>query len=209
VRRCALAFALAVAGGADAARIESLTVDHRAGLFTANAVVALDAPPAAVRAVLTDYANLARLSPSIVESRLLGRDDHGALVFTRSKACTFWFCRELRKTELVVERGDEIVASSVDGRGPAPSTVTHSRTRWRLSAQGAGTRLEILSEVDPAFAVPPLIGPPLVKKTMKRETEKLARGIEAAARAHAPAATGASAAPDASVPPQAEPADGG
>jgi carbon monoxide dehydrogenase subunit G len=195
VRRCAAALALAVACGADAARIESIVVSHAAGHFTVAAIMLLDAPPAAVRAALTDFAHLRRLSPSILESRVVGETADGPLVFTVSKACAMWFCRELRKTELVTVRGDEIVAIAVPGADGEESTVTHSLTRWRLTPLGAGTRVEITSEVDPAFFVPPLLGPPLVKKTMKRETEALAHGLESAARAIARAAASAPAAP--------------
>lgn len=205
MRRWTAALALAVACGAHAARIESIAVGHAAGHYTVAATMALDAPPAAVRAALTDFANLRRLSPSILESRVVGETADGPLVFTVSKACAMWFCRQLRKTELVTMRGDEIVAMAVPGPGAEPSTVTHSLTRWRLAPLGAGTRVEIRSEVDPAFFVPPLVGPPLVKKTMKRETEALAHGLESAARAIARATAPGTPPP----PPRPEPDRGG
>jgi carbon monoxide dehydrogenase subunit G len=204
VKRWAAALALAVASGAGAARIETLVVGHAAGQFTVASTMVLDAPPAAVRAALTDFAHLGRLSPAIQESRVVGSTADGPLVFTRSKACAMWFCRELTKTELVTVHGDEIVAIAVASGGPEPSTVTHSITRWRLAPLGAGTRVGIQSEVDPAFFVPPLLGPPLVKKAMRRETEALARGLETAARALARATAEPPAAP-----PPPEPDGGG
>lgn len=181
----AVVLALAAAGGAGAARIESLTVDHAGGHYTVDAALLLDAPPAAVRAALTDFARLGRLSPSIVESRVVGHRADGTLVYTRSRACALWFCRELRKTELVTARDEEIVAIAVAGQGPEPGTVTHSLTRWRIAGAGSGARVVVRTEVDPAFFVPPLVGPPLMKKALRRETEALARGLEAAARADA------------------------
>lgn len=207
MRLLAAAIALAFAGGAAAARIESLTVGHAAGHYKVDAVMALDAPPAAVRAALTDFAHLGRLSPAILESRVVGQAADGPLVYTRTKACALWFCRELRKTEVVTVHEAEIVAIAVAGSGPEPGTVTHSVTRWRFASDGAGTRVTIASEVDPAFFVPPLIGPPLMKKALKRETEALVRGLERAALARPEARPEARPAAPA-VPPTPEPVDG-
>lgn len=198
MRRAAAVLALALVGDAAAARIESLTVTHADGNFAVAAVMLLDAPPAAVHAALTDFAHLGRLSPAILESRVVGATAEGPLVYTRSKACAFWFCRELRKTELVVVGDLEIVATAMPDRGPEPGTVSHSVARWTISAAPRGSRVEIRSEVDPSFYVPPLLGPPLVKKALRRETEALARGLERAALARGtPAEPGAAPAPSA------------
>lgn len=183
MKRIALAAALTLAGDAAAARIESLEVSHHGGDFSVHAVMVLAAPPAAVRAALTDFAHLDRLSPAIIESRVV-RDTHdGPLVYTRSRACVAWICRQLRKTELVTVRDDEISAVAVLTPGDGMSDVTHSVTRWSFTAVADGTRVEWWSELDPAFFVPPLIGPALVKSALKREAEAIASGLERAARA--------------------------
>ena len=169
----------ALAGtGAEAARFESLIVEHHAGVFTVRAVMVLAAPPAAVRAALTDFAHLERLSPAILESRLLRETASGPLVFTRSKACVGWFCRDLRKTELVEITADAIVATAL----PEQSNVTSSVTRWQFAADGDATRVVWETAVDPAFFVPPLLGPPLVKAALKREGQTLAIGLERTAQ---------------------------
>lgn len=198
--RLLVALLLAAAGDASAMRVESLVVTHSAGVFAVDAVLVLAASPAAVRAALTDFNHLTRLSPAILESRVLRVTPEGTLVFTRSRGCAGWFCRELRKTELIT-LGDgtihaEAVADDIVGKSAGTSTVAHSVTDWRIVAVGDTTRLELRSVVDPAFFVPPLVGPALIKKAMLLETEQLARGLERAARALAPAAA-PDAAPDA------------
>src|SRR5689334_8119841 len=108
----AVCFALAV-GQARAAQVSGLAVAHAKGVFTVRGEFAIDAPPAAVRAALTDYDHLDKLTPAILESRLMRREPTGAMVFTRSKACAGWFCRELKKVEHVVVDGEQIVATAV------------------------------------------------------------------------------------------------
>lgn len=173
---------LAVAGEAAAANIEALAVSHAGDDYSASATIVVDAPLAAVRAALTDFAHLGRLTPSIRESRVVATAPEGPLVFTRSEACVGWFCREVRKTERIAIGEREIVAVVVD-EGPERGTLAHGRTWWRLTPLGAATRVEMISVVDPSTFVPPLIGPPLVKASMKHEVEALARGLEQAARA--------------------------
>lgn len=177
--RILLAACLAfVAGGAEAARVADLAVAHSKGVFSARGTFTLDATPAAVRAVLTDYDHLQRLTPAILESRVMERFAAGALVFTRTRACAGWFCRELRKVERVEVAGDTIVAIAL----PAQSDVTMSRTTWRITAVGTGTRVAWESSFDPVFFVPPLVGPALIKRALVRESAVHAAAIERSAR---------------------------
>ncbi len=167
-----------VAGGAHAARVDDLVVAHDKGVFTVRGTFLIDATPVAVRAALTDFDHLDRLTPAILESRLMHRDPAGALVFTRSRACAGWFCRELKKVEEVVIAGDTIVATAL----PEQSNVTMSVTRWRITAAGQGTRVAWESSFDPKFFVPPLVGPALIKRALVREAAVHAAAIERSAR---------------------------
>lgn len=179
MRPLALLVALVLVGDAAAARIETLEVGHRRGDFTLRVVMLLEASPAAVKAALTDFEHLPRLSPAIVESRVLSVAPDGAVVQTKSRACAGWFCRELRKTERVVVGAHEIVATVL----PEQSNLVHGVTRWHLTAVEGRTRVDWDSTMDPAFFVPPLIGPRIVKGALKREGEALAVGLERAAQA--------------------------
>ena len=180
--RFLLAVCLALAAGdASAARVDDLAVAHSKGVFTVRGTFILDATPAAVRAVLTDFDHLDRLTPAILESRLVQREATSSLVFTRSRACAGWFCRELRKVERV-EVSDGHVVTIVASALPAQSNVTMSVTRWRISAAGAGTRVAWESSFDPAFVVPPLLGPALIKRALARESGVHAAAIERSAR---------------------------
>jgi hypothetical protein len=169
------------AGGVQAARVDDLAVEHAKGVFTVRGTFILDAAPAAVRAALTDFDHLDRLTPAILESRLLERSAAGALVSTRSRACAGWFCRELNKVERVVV-GEGAVVTIVATALPERSNVTMSVTRWRISAAGQGARVAWESSFDPEFMVPPLLGPALIKRALAREAAVHAAAIERSAR---------------------------
>lgn len=178
MRTLALTLAL-LAPAAQAARVESVTSSHSHGVFSVSAQLSVDAPLASVHAVIIDFANLSRLSPAILESRQVGMTARGPLVFTRTRSCVAWFCRELRKVELV-EIGPNLIVVTAD---PKQSNVTSFVARWTLVGHGRRTSVTWEATFDPAFFVPPLIGPPLIKGALKREGEALAAGIERAAQA--------------------------
>ena len=176
-----LCIALA-AGGAQAARVDDLQVAHSKGVFTVRGTFVIAADPAAVRKVLTDFGHLGRLTPAILESKVVGSEAGATLVFTRSRACAGWFCRELKKVERVEVGADSIVATAL----PKQSNVVMSVTRWKISAAGSSTRVAWESSFDPVFMVPPLIGPALIKRALVREAAVHADAIERSARAVAP-----------------------
>jgi hypothetical protein len=148
-------------------------------VFTVRGSFLIDAAPAAVRTVLTDFGHLGRLTPAILESRVVGSNAGATLVYTRSRACAGWFCRELKKVERVEVGADTIVATAL----PERSNVVMSVTRWRIIAAGKGTRVAWESSFDPLFRVPPLIGPALIKRALAREATVHADAIERSARA--------------------------
>jgi hypothetical protein len=181
--RASLAVALlvaAAAGPAQAARFEQLVVSHKRGVYSLRAVMLLDAPPAAVRDSMLDFEHLHLLSEAILESRRMRDLPKGAVVYTRSRGCIGFFCRDLRKTETVEVQGDSIQTRTIAEQSNVIGTA-----RWTIEAAGASTRVRWESDVDPQFFVPPLLGPPLMKRALKREGEALAAGLERAAQQRA------------------------
>jgi hypothetical protein len=186
MRALLAACSILAAGDALAARVDDLHVAHREGVFTVRGTFVIAADPAAVRRVLIDFQHLGRLTPAILESKVVGSEAGATLVYTRSRACAGWFCRELKKVERVEIGADSIVATAL----PERSNVVMSVTRWRLEAVGAGTRVAWESSFDPLFRVPPLIGPALIKRALAREAAVHADAIERSARTLAPPKSG-------------------
>ena len=69
---------------------------------------------------------------------------------------------------------------------PERSDTRYSRAQWRLQAEGGGTLLRYELEMEPDFWVPPLIGPPIVKRALRQGGERAAARIERLARESGP-----------------------
>lgn len=149
------------------------------GIYTIDAELRIDAPPAAVHAVITDYAHLTNLSDRIEESRVLARETNGTLVFTRVEGCFAFFCRSIERVERVVEFGsDHVEATAL----PDQSDVGFGKVVWVLHDDGDGaTRIEYYSALEPQFWVPPFIGRVALRRSMEAEARRMFANVEAIA----------------------------
>jgi hypothetical protein len=145
----------------------------------------LDAPPARVLEVLTDYAHLAELHGRIRESRVLGHPAPGATeVFTRFEGCVLLVCRTLERTEIIHRTAAGLEAEDVAGK----SAFREGRTQWLLAPDGDGTRISYRSHLVPGFWVPPVLGPVFLARSVKQMTLETLEAVEARAAAAVPAA---------------------
>jgi len=140
------------------------------------------APKAAVWRVLTDYAELNRISPRITESELVESNGAGiSRVRTLNRLCFLAFCRDLRHVQLIRERtyGD-FESDSV----AAESDLSRGHARWRLESEGAATRLVIdfRFAMDSYAWVPSFVTHFVARSVLKEDAEALINGIEQASR---------------------------
>lgn len=190
MRELTLALALGVAAlphAAGAAEFNNLEVSRDAGRYQVQADLYLAAPPQAVYAVLTDYAHLTRISPSIRVSRLVKQlDPDTALVYTDSRICTLFLCRHIQGLQRFTRSAPWDLGAVVL---PEQSNLKMGESRWHLEAQGQGTHMRMELTLEPSFWVPPLIGAVLVEHSLKAEGRRSADGVERLARelAHLPA----------------------
>lgn len=176
----ALSSALCSAGLA-ASTLERIDVRRSDGRYQLSGEVLIDATRASVFAVITDYDGLAALDEGIADSHIVERiNATTTLVYTRLTGCVLLFCRDVERIERVEELSDsEIVARVV----PDPAhDIRFSQSRWQLSTEAGGTRVHYETEVDPAFWVPPLIGPSLVQRVLRQRVAGTLANIEQAAR---------------------------
>lgn len=178
---------LAAAPAAAAAEFRALEVSRDHDVYRVDAEVYLAAPPDAVFAVLTDYEHLTRVSPSVVVSRPVQQlDANTVLVYTDTRVCAFLICRHLKQLEkLSATPPADLTAEVVpreEGNVKSGSALLH------LAPEGAGTLMHWQLTLEPGFWIPPLIGPPLVERSLKAEGRRTAEGVEklARARAHLP-----------------------
>ncbi len=169
------------AGAARAAGVVDLRVERHGDRYRLAMRMNLEMPARELRAIITDYAHLARLNPAIVESKVLARKDGVTRVRTVVRGCIAFFCFDVHQVQDVRARADgEIVAVTV----PALSDFRYGLARWRIVPRGAhACRLDLEAVIVPSFWVPPIIGPWLIRHKMRDEALRTAATLERLASA--------------------------
>jgi hypothetical protein len=169
-----IAAAAAAAGELYAATIRDVTMDHDGARYRLTSSTYMDAPREAVFRVLTDYERFDRISSVYAESRFLPPDDDGTtLVYTRVEGCVLFFCKSLVRVERMETEEPALIRTTAD---PARSDFRYARSEWHLEPESRGTHVVYEMELEPAFWVPPVIGPWIIKRRLLRD------GVDAVAR---------------------------
>src|SRR5262245_47002849 len=185
MRRAALSLVLAAwTASVLAAEVRSFEMDWKAKRYHIVSETYIDAPVDAVYDVLIDYDHYDRISNVFEESRYLERNPDGSgVVYTKAHGCIAFFCTTVERVErLEVVPDAEITAIVI----PERSDAHYSRAQWRLQPESGGTLLRYELEMEPDFWVPPLIGPPLVKRALRQGGERAALRVESLARGTGP-----------------------
>lgn len=134
--------------------------------------------------VLTDYDVFHKFTSAFVDTRNVAPDEFGRPRFyTRMEGCVLLFCKSfIRNGYLVLKPHDEIVAISL----PEESDFDYSHERWRLQKEGDGTLMIYDFEMEPSFWVPPVIGPFVIKRTLREGGTDAINRIEALALGREP-----------------------
>ena len=170
------AASLGCAASADAAEVLATEVTHIEDRYAVNFDVRLAAPPERLKRYLTDYANYASYFDSIRESRVLGRTRDGALrVHLRLYSCVLFFCRSATVVKDVTERPDGTITARIE---PDLSDFREATEHWRIVPDRGQTRLLYQAQLVPKFYVPPLVGPWLLKRHIRRTLEYSAVKLE-------------------------------
>jgi carbon monoxide dehydrogenase subunit G len=139
--------------------------------ISAWAVMRVD--PQVAWTVLSDYDQLAKFIPDIKSSRVLSR--HGNVVRVEQKGDVgFLFYKE---PIIVVLEVHEEPPSRISARG-LEGNVKGLETRYELSSSASGVRLDYSGRFDPDFAIPPLIGMPIVNRLIERRFRAMVAEIQ-------------------------------
>lgn len=164
--------ALAVAGDI---MDSSVTLDDGVYRIAVDAHIA--APVATVHRLITDYDHLSRLNRSIEYSHIVkvfGPDRHR--VHSVIRACILFFCRRVTQVQDIVQHNQDRVEADIL---PELSDFRYGRAVWQLERQGPDTLLHFTAQLEPAFWVPPLIGPWLFENKIVGELLESATTMEA------------------------------
>jgi len=178
---------LGMAWAASAAEIQSLQVTRSGARYHVDMEVRLQAPSAASYAVFAAPGNLPRINPAVRQVQLIEQHpDDRARIYTEVRVCAMLYCKTLRQMQ------DMRYAARPDGGDlhaevlPAQSDFSYGRADWHFRAAGAATQLHFSAELEPAFWIPPLVGPWLVERSLREEAERTSAGIERLAAPAAP-----------------------
>jgi len=169
---------------ASAISLDRLSVAQTGRRYTIEMRVHLDVPAHAAYRVFANLDNLRKLNSDVQEARVVGRGPPGTVdLYSRIRVCVLWLCRALRETQRMTfvssSDGGEVYARVL----PLGGDLREGYAQWTFRRAGAGTRLEMTAQLEPAFRVPPLIGPWLVKRWLRGQVELTAANLERLARA--------------------------
>jgi hypothetical protein len=171
------------AGPALAAELEDVTVELEDGRYTLRSETWFEAERESLYRVLTNFDLFKKFTSAIVESKNVAADEQGRpQFFARMEGCVLLFCKSFDRHGYVLTKPvGEIIAVS----DPDRSDFKFSRERWVLTAEGDGTRMIYEFEMEPAFWVPPVIGPFYIKRALRDGGARAVQRIEVLALADA------------------------
>jgi carbon monoxide dehydrogenase subunit G len=137
--------------------------------ITVRASADLQADPAAVWAVISDYDHLAEFIPYMRSSQVLQRDGDRLLVQQKGDLSFLFFHQAVEVRLAVVESGQRlIVARAVGGN------LREMEGRYALVELPSGAvRLTYSAVLVPDFAVPPVVGKIVLRSVMAKQFDAL------------------------------------
>jgi len=162
-----------------AAEVEYVTVERVDGLFFIDFSMKLSVPVQELRHYLTDVEELARVSPTTIESSMITVDDAAdPLLRIVLRPCVLIFCKRLVKVSHVHEQSG---AGSFSRRyvvEPGLSNFRKATETLDLIPDGDGTRFRYQAELEPDFFVPSLIASWLIRRTLVEDLLITATTVE-------------------------------
>jgi hypothetical protein len=165
-----------------AATIDTIDVEREDGVYSLHAVTRMAASPEAIREVLTDYDRFGRISSVYKDYGYLDPAPDGTpVVYTRMEGCILHiFCRSLKRVERLEENSPNYIRTVTL---PEQSDFKRSESEWIIERDGDETRMTYNLVVEPDFWVPPLIGPAMLKRVLRRGGGEAVDRIESLAQA--------------------------
>ncbi|NGY06646.1 SRPBCC family protein [Solimonas terrae] len=176
---------LCMATPALAESVDQLDVGRDGARYHIELQARLDAPLADSYAVFSDFHNLPKINDAVEDVEPLPSPTPGVERWrTRVRVCVSFFCTRLKQVQDVRDTQDHDRYRLDAVVIPSMSNLRYGKAAWQLAQCGAQTCLSFSAELEPDFWVPPLLGPWLIERTMRREAHATAAGIEALAIAH-------------------------
>ena len=150
-------------------------VGHEGDHFRVHIDMLIDAQPEQVHKLLTNYAHLDRLSPSITDSELLHSNTPHYRVRVTTDGCVFFYCRQLVQVQDVTELKNGYILVKVL---PEMSDFNYSQNLWRIRMEDGHTRVTYSSDLVPGFWVPPIVGTAIFQHKLLEESQQVIENLE-------------------------------
>ena len=123
--------------------------------------------------VLTDYDNLQRFVPGMRSSRIVSAAGQPLLLEQKGESGLLFLRVSTELTSRIIEvPKNEIRFEQVKGN------LKRMAGSWKLEPHDHSTRISYRAEVEPEFALPPLIGPAVMAQNIRVMIEGVVREIE-------------------------------
>ena len=176
----ALLLFLFLGAAADAAELRSVVVEREEDLYWLESEVWFDAETEALYEVFLNYDLTQEFTKFVVESRNLEPAEDGRRRFyIRNEGCVWFVCRSFERTGHIEHVPNEYIQSTADAE---LSDFHISIESWEFTPEGEGTSVVYKFKFDPKFWLPPVIGPYVLQRKLKLDSNHALSQIEALAQ---------------------------
>jgi len=183
IARLALLWLLGVAQ-AGAGEVVSVTVERFDQRYVVEIDARFNATTERLRELLTDFPHLSRINDSIQRSEILEiNSPQHHCVRTEAQVCVAMLCKTIVQVQDVSVLPDGNLLATIRA---TRSDFSYGVARWDFWKEVSTTRMRFRSEIEPAFWVPPLIGPWLIRRALHDEALKSVANLERLAEVVSP-----------------------
>ena len=167
-----------------AATLRDVTVDRVDGVYVLRSEVWFDVSIEQIFGLFLDWDQSTKFSKVVVESRNVEPGEDGRpRYYSRNQVCIWFFCKSFERFGYVAFEPLIYIEATVD---PEKSDFHISDERWEFREEDNGTVVVYDLKMKPKFFIPPLIGPPLMKRKLKTGGTAAIDRIEAIAQEYSP-----------------------
>ncbi len=174
---------LAMTAVCQAAEMQGVDVQYRDGHYYVTSEVRMHVDQVSAFEIFLDWDIATEFSSVIIESRNIEADATGQRgYYVKNRACVLFFCKSTVRQGYVQSDPYSMIRAVAD---PEKSDFEVSDENWSFRADGDSTLVQYTLDMKPAFWIPPIIGPIIIKRKLAKDGEEAMGRIEAIAQQRA------------------------